>query len=71
VLALRPGITDPASLAFADEGERLARAEDPEREYVQVILPAKLRASADYAERASVWSDLHVLLRSLRVLAAR
>ncbi|URI09292.1 sugar transferase [Aquincola tertiaricarbonis] len=70
VLSVRPGITDPVSLAHADESERLARAEDPEREYVQVILPAKLQGAAAYAERATLWTDIGVLLRSLRVLLA-
>jgi lipopolysaccharide/colanic/teichoic acid biosynthesis glycosyltransferase len=50
VLAVRPGITDPASLAFLRRGaELLARAADPEREYIDVILPRKLQAAADYA----------------------
>jgi lipopolysaccharide/colanic/teichoic acid biosynthesis glycosyltransferase len=69
VLALRPGITDPSSLAFIDEAELLARAADPEREYVQVILPAKLKRAAEYAERASLASDLGVLWATLRRLA--
>jgi lipopolysaccharide/colanic/teichoic acid biosynthesis glycosyltransferase len=68
-LAVRPGLTDPASLAFIDESERLARAADPEREYVEVILPAKLQAAADYAEQATVWTDLKVLVRTLQALA--
>jgi hypothetical protein len=67
-LAVRPGITDPASLAFIDEAELLARAADPEREYIERILPRKLQAAADYAERATLWTDLRVLLRTLRVL---
>ena len=64
VLAVRPGITDPVSLAFADEAARLAAAADPEREYREVILPAKLRAAADYAARATLWTDLGVLTRT-------
>jgi lipopolysaccharide/colanic/teichoic acid biosynthesis glycosyltransferase len=68
-LAVRPGITDPASLAFIDEGERLARAVDPEREYIEVILPAKLQRAAEYAEHATLRSDLGVLLATLRRLA--
>jgi len=71
LLSLKPGITDPVSLAFADEGALLARAADPEREYVEVILPRKLRASADYAERATLSSDLKVLARTLWLLAKR
>jgi lipopolysaccharide/colanic/teichoic acid biosynthesis glycosyltransferase len=67
-LAVRPGLTDPASLAFIDESARLARAADPEREYVEVILPLKLQAAADYAERATLWTDLRVLARTARAL---
>ncbi len=69
VLAVRPGITDPASLAYSHEADLLAAAADPEREYRDVILPAKLRLSADYAARASLASDLKLIGRTLlRVL---
>jgi lipopolysaccharide/colanic/teichoic acid biosynthesis glycosyltransferase len=68
VLAVRPGLTDPASLDFIDEGARLARAADPEREYIERILPAKLQRSAEYAAHASLATDLAVLLCTLRVL---
>lgn len=68
-LAVRPGITDPSSIEFIDEAERLARAADPEREYVEVILPQKVRAAAEYAEQATLWSDLRVLWRTLGALA--
>lgn len=70
-LALKPGITSPAALAYLDESARLARAADPEREYIEVILPHKLQLAADYAERATLWSDLRVLLCTLRQMAAR
>lgn len=65
VLALRPGITDPASIDGIDEAERLARAADPEREYIEVILPDKLRRAAEYAERATLATDLGVLWRTV------
>lgn len=71
VLSVRPGITDPVSLAYADESELLARAADPEREYVEVLLPRKLQAAAAYAESATLWTDLGVLLRSVGVLLGR
>ena len=71
VLALRPGITDPVSLAFADESALLARAADPEREYVDVILPRKLDAAAAYAARATLATDLGVILRTLALLVRR
>ena len=69
-LAVRPGITDPASLAYIDENAVLAKAADPEREYVEVILPAKLRCAVEYAETATLWTDLRVLAHTLRRLAS-
>jgi lipopolysaccharide/colanic/teichoic acid biosynthesis glycosyltransferase len=71
VLAVRPGITDPASLAHLDEGALLAHAADPERAYVEQVLPAKLAQQVAYARSATLASDLRILLRTLRMLAAR
>jgi lipopolysaccharide/colanic/teichoic acid biosynthesis glycosyltransferase len=71
VLALRPGITDPVSLALADETALLASAADPEREYVEVILPRKLSAAADYAEHSTLVTDLKIIALTLRMLLRR
>ena len=70
-LAVRPGLTDPASLHFIDEAALLAAAADPEREYVERILPVKLQRAAEYAENASLASDLVVLARTLWALLRR
>jgi lipopolysaccharide/colanic/teichoic acid biosynthesis glycosyltransferase len=70
VLSVRPGITDPASLAFRNESDLLARAADPEREYVQVLMPRKLALAAHYAETASLGTDLKIVWRTLRLLLA-
>jgi lipopolysaccharide/colanic/teichoic acid biosynthesis glycosyltransferase len=67
-LAVRPGITDPVSLDYLDEAQMLARAADPEHEYITHILPIKLQRAADYAEQASLATDLRVIWRTLRVL---
>ena len=69
-LSVRPGITSLGTLEFLDEAEQLARAADPEREYVDVILPRKLRLAADYAARSSLRGDLRVLGRTLRRLVS-
>jgi lipopolysaccharide/colanic/teichoic acid biosynthesis glycosyltransferase len=68
VLSVRPGITDPASIRFRNESELLARAADPEREYVDVVLPQKLRLSAQYAEQATLASDLRLIGQTVRTL---
>ena len=71
VLSVRPGITDPASAAYLDESSLLARAADPEREYVEVVLPAKLALSAAYVGQASVKQDLRLLCRTVWRLVSR
>ena len=71
VLSVRPGITDPASLQFRDESTLLARAADPEREYREVVLPAKLRLAADYVDTASLGGDLRLIAATLRALWSR
>ncbi len=71
VLAVRPGITDPASLAHLDEATLLAGSADPERAYIEHILPRKLSLQAEYAASATLWSDLAVLARTLGVLLRR
>jgi lipopolysaccharide/colanic/teichoic acid biosynthesis glycosyltransferase len=65
VLSVRPGITDPASIEYRDESEQLARAADPEHEYLHVVLPRKLRLAEAYVERASLGTDLRLILRTL------
>lgn len=71
VLSVRPGITDLASLEYRDESTLLARAADPEREYVEVVMPAKLAIQARYVAQRSLWLDLRIIARTLRVLLRR
>jgi lipopolysaccharide/colanic/teichoic acid biosynthesis glycosyltransferase len=68
VLSVRPGITDIASLEFRSESELLARAVDPEREYVDVVMPKKLALARRYVETASLAQDLRIIWRTLVAL---
>ncbi|MFH7042826.1 sugar transferase [Paucibacter sp. JuS9] len=68
VLSVRPGITDPASLRYRNESERLAAAADPEREYIEVVMPAKLALAADYVRQASLGGDLRLIFSTLAAL---
>src|SRR5262249_5203106 len=65
VLDLVPGMTDPASIAYFSENDLLAVAEDPERVYIEQIMPDKIRLNLEYASRASLWSDIKVILQTL------
>jgi lipopolysaccharide/colanic/teichoic acid biosynthesis glycosyltransferase len=64
VLELTPGITDPASIAFAGENELLAAQPDPERYYIETIMPRKIAINLAYAENATVFSDVFTILKT-------
>jgi lipopolysaccharide/colanic/teichoic acid biosynthesis glycosyltransferase len=66
VLSVRPGITDPASLAYRQEEKILSRHEDPERIYRMVILPQKLAQNLEYLRSISFRTDFRIILRTVR-----
>lgn len=68
LLSVRPGITDFASVRYRDENELLARSHDPEREYIEVILPTKLQYALHYVDRPSFANDLRVIGLTLRTV---
>lgn len=68
VLAVRPGITDPASIAYRDEEVLLATASDPIRFYKEKILPDKLARNLEYLQTRSVWSDITVIAETIRAV---
>jgi len=71
VFAIRPGITDPATLAYRNEEDILAAATDRERFYTEVVLPDKLRLNLDYMQRVSLGFDLALILMNLASDAAK
>jgi lipopolysaccharide/colanic/teichoic acid biosynthesis glycosyltransferase len=66
---VRPGITDPATIRFRNEEEILARSADPERTYIEEVLPAKVRMYCQYLETASLLNDIKILADTLVVIA--
>jgi lipopolysaccharide/colanic/teichoic acid biosynthesis glycosyltransferase len=65
ILSVRPGITDPASIAMRNEAEELAAAEDPERHYIESLLPRKTAMYVDYVRSRSFTGDLAIIGRTL------
>ncbi|HVZ84141.1 MAG TPA: sugar transferase [Terracidiphilus sp.] len=68
LLAVRPGITDPAALKYHAETDLLAAAPDPLHHFKTVVTPDKLRLSSAYIHRATLWTDLGLVLRTAYVL---
>ncbi len=54
VLSVRPGITDYASIEYVDENEILGKADDPDRVYVEEIMPAKIKLNMRYIENRNL-----------------
>lgn len=68
VLELMPGITDPASIQYRHESELLAQADDPDRTYIDVIMPEKVRLNLEYAQQATPLHDFLIILHTLKRL---
>jgi lipopolysaccharide/colanic/teichoic acid biosynthesis glycosyltransferase len=69
VLSVRPGITDPASVEFRSESDLMAGHPDPERLYVDEIMPRKLAINLEYLRTRSLASDIGVIFSTIAALA--
>ena len=61
ILKLRPGITGPASLKYANEEEILAKQKDPKAYNDKIIYPDKVRINIDYYNNQSIWLDIKII----------
>jgi lipopolysaccharide/colanic/teichoic acid biosynthesis glycosyltransferase len=66
VLNVKPGITDPASLKYSNENEILANFDNPEKAYIEEIMPTKLKLNLEYIKNRSFASDFKIILDTLR-----
>jgi len=69
VLSVKPGITDYASVEYSLENELLGKAQDPEKEYIEVIMPAKLLLNLKYINERSFFVDLKILWSTVAKIA--
>lgn len=61
VLTVRPGITDYASIEYIDENRLLAQAEDPDRTYIEEILPAKIALNMRYIKHQTLGEYMKII----------
>lgn len=71
VLSVRPGITDLASIKYRHESDLLAASEDPERTYIEEIMPDKLQLNLEYIDRRGFWYDIGLIFRTLKRIFSR
>ena len=65
VLLLRPGITGLASIRYRNENDLLSASTDPNRTYIEEVMPAKLALDLEYIPRACVSYDIKLILETL------
>lgn len=71
VLDVRPGITDLASIRYRNENELLERVNDPDKYYVEVIMPDKLRINLEYVARHSFTFDIRLIFQTFRAIVSK
>lgn len=65
VLNVLPGITDVASLEYFEENELLSKSNDPEKTYIEEIMPAKLKLNLQYISKANLGTDVGVIFKTI------
>ena len=71
VLSVRPGLTDMASIKYRHEEEILAKSQDPERTYKEVVLADKLQIAADYINHSSFFGDVMIIMNTFKSIFQR
>lgn len=70
VLLVKPGITDPASLKFIRENDLLAASPDPEKTYIEEIMPEKLAINREYIQHHGLGMDLRIIFATLKKIVS-
>ena len=65
ILKLRPGITGPASLKYANEEEILAQVSNPVKYNDEVIFPDKVRINLNYYHTQTFWGDIRLIFQTI------
>ena len=71
VLDVRPGITSLASLRYRNENEVLAKAEDPDKCYIEKVMPDKLAIDLEYVRKANLWNDIKLIFSTFREIITK
>ena len=66
ILKVRAGITDYASIEFSDENDLLASEKDPEKAYIEKIMPKKIELNKKYLSEISILTDIKIILLTIK-----
>lgn len=70
VLSVKPGLTDYASLAYINENEVLEKSSNPQKTYIEEIMPEKLALNQKYIQEKSFFTDLNIIIKTLLKIIA-
>ena len=65
VLEVKPGITDLASIEFRNENELLEKYDNPDKAYIEEIMPQKLKLNLVYINSQSLFLDVLIILKTI------
>ena len=68
VLSIKPGITDFASIEYVRENELLSASSDPEKTYIEEIMPAKLELNLKYLREQSFLTDIKIIIQTIKAI---
>lgn len=68
VLSIKPGITDFASIEYVRENELLSQSPNPEKTYIEEIMPAKLALNLKYVREQSFLTDMKIILQTIKAI---
>ena len=69
ILNVKPGITDLASLEYFNENELLGNADDPQKVYIEQVLPAKIELNKKYIANPTIGADISIMWKTfLRII---
>lgn len=71
VLSVRPGITSLASIRYRNENDILAASEDPDRTYIEQVMPDKLAIDLEYVEHAGLLTDIKLIFTTFREIITK
>lgn len=66
ILKVKPGITDLASIEYIDENTIISKYSDPEKIYIEEVLPKKLMLNKRYIEEMSIKNDILLILKTIK-----
>jgi lipopolysaccharide/colanic/teichoic acid biosynthesis glycosyltransferase len=70
VISVKPGLTDYASIHFIDENEILSKSKEPEKTYIEQILPRKIEMNMLYINNRNIWNYFRIIFLTLKKISS-